>query len=145
MGLISDNHEFDNDILLNEREKKLINNISKDVLSIEEAWKNYDVEETSIKLILSDLVLDQLFNEVIEILEHVNLSREKPELYQSKSIYACEDIPKLAFQQTEENINEPCDNNEGAELFSGQNQGSTMNQSSTIFTSNKERLNRSIN
>ena len=45
------------------------------------------------------MVLDQLFNEVVEILEHVSLSRKKPSLYQNKSIYACEDIPRLSFQQ----------------------------------------------
>ena len=37
---------------------------------------------------------------MIEILEHVQLSRKRPELYQNKSIYACEDIPKLSFQMT---------------------------------------------
>lgn len=45
------------------------------------------------------MVLEQLLNEVVEILEHVQLSRRKPQLYQNKSIYACEDIPRLSFQQ----------------------------------------------
>lgn len=50
------------------------------------------------KLEISELVLEQLLNEVVEILEHVNLSRKRPELYQGKSIYVCEDIPRLSFQ-----------------------------------------------
>ena len=101
MGLISENHELENDVLFNEREKRMQNIISKEMTECDNAWKNHDIEETAIKLELTELVLDQLFNEVVEILEHVNLSRQRPALYQSKSIYACEDIPKLSFQQTE--------------------------------------------
>ena len=35
----------------------------------------------------------------MEILEHIALSRKRPELYQNKSIFVCEEIPKLSFQQ----------------------------------------------
>jgi len=45
------------------------------------------------------MIFEQLLNEIVEILEHVQLSRRKPILYQNKSIYACEDIPRLSFQQ----------------------------------------------
>ena len=48
------------------------------------------------------MVLEQLLNEIVEILEHVHLSRTKPDLYQNKSIYACEDIPRLSFQYDNE-------------------------------------------
>jgi hypothetical protein len=65
----------------------------------DEVWKNFELEETQIKLELSEMVLEQLLNEVVEILEHVQLSRRRPNLYQYKSIYACEDIPRLSFQQ----------------------------------------------
>ena len=50
-----------------------------------------------------------MLNEIVEILEHVHLSRTKPSLYQYKSIYACEDIPRLsiqAFTEPDENINQ---------------------------------------
>lgn len=67
---------------------------------VEEIWKNYEFEETQVKLELSELVLEQLLNEIVEILEHIYVSRKKPDLYQYKSIYACEDIPRLSFQQT---------------------------------------------
>ena len=59
-----------------------------------------EIVETQSKLEVTELILDQLYNEVIEILEHVHLSRKRADLYQEKSIYACEDIPKLSFQQT---------------------------------------------
>ena len=59
-----------------------------------------EIIETQSKLEVTELILDQLYNEVIEILEHIQLSRKRPDLYQEKSIYACEDIPKLSFQQT---------------------------------------------
>ncbi len=48
---------------------------------------------------LTELVLEQILNETIEILEHVNMSRINPSLYQYKSIYACDDIPRLGIHQ----------------------------------------------
>ena len=57
--------------------------------------------------------MDQLYNENIEILEHIQFSRNRPDLYQNKSIYACEEIPKLSFQQTTtENANRGDDGDE---------------------------------
>ncbi len=50
------------------------------------------------KLELSEMVLEQLLNEVVEIMEHVQLSRKNSALYNFKSIYACEEIPRLSFQ-----------------------------------------------
>ena len=45
-----------------------------------------------------------MFNIQIENIWESNLSRKEPDKYQSKSIYACEDIPRLSFQpQTMEN------------------------------------------
>ena len=55
------------------------------------------------KSIASSIIFDQLINEVIEILEHVQLNRKKPELYQNKSIYACDEIPRLSFQMISNN------------------------------------------
>ena len=58
------------------------------------------MEETQLKVDNTEQIMEQLYNEVIEILEHIQYSRTKPELYQNKSIYACEEIPKLDFQIT---------------------------------------------
>ena len=63
-------------------------------------WNNLELEETQLKLDGTEAILDQLYNEVIEILEHIQYSRNRPDLYLNKSIYACEEIPKLSFQQT---------------------------------------------
>jgi hypothetical protein len=68
-----------------------------------------EIEETQVKVDISEFVLEQLFNEVVEILEHVHLSRKNPSLYQFKSIYACEDIPRLSIQtytEPDDNINQ---------------------------------------
>lgn len=65
-------------------------------------WNNYDIEETTIRLDLTECLFDMLLNETVEIIEHVNLSRVAPQEYQYKSIYACDDLPKLSFQQTTE-------------------------------------------
>ena len=42
--------------------------------------------------------MNQLLNEVIEILEHIQYSRKEPEKYNNKSIFSCNNIPLLSFQ-----------------------------------------------
>ena len=91
------------DNTVNTDEKNIINYFKKDLEENEEQWDDMEIVETQSKLEVTELILDQLYNEIIEILEHVQLSRKRPELYQNKSIYACEDIPKLSFQLTNEN------------------------------------------
>ena len=86
--------------IVNIDEKNIINYLKKDLKENEPQWEDMEIVETQSKLEVTELILDQLYNEIIEILEHVQLSRKRPELYQTKSIYACEDIPKLSFQQT---------------------------------------------
>jgi len=88
------------DSVINANEKKIINCFKKDLQENECQWEDIEIVETQSKLEVTELILDQLNNEIIEILEHVQLSRKRPDLYQDKSIYACEDIPKLSFQLT---------------------------------------------
>ena len=84
-------------------EKRLITYFKKDLEDNECQWEDLEIVETQSKLEVTEIIMNQLYNEVIEILEHVQLNRVRPELYQYKSIYGCEDIPKLSFQQTTEN------------------------------------------
>ena len=101
VGLISDNYDNMSLEQLNyERDRRLTNIIKRDLDEYEYQWNNLEMEETQLKVDNSELIMDQLYNEVIEILEHIQFSRIKPELYQNKSIYACEEIPKLDFQLT---------------------------------------------
>ena len=101
IGLISDNYSYmNNDEINYEGEKRLLDTIKNDLNKNEGQWKNLEMEETQLKVESSEMILDQLYNEVIEILEHIQFNRASPELYQYKSIYACEEIPKLSFQQT---------------------------------------------
>ena len=101
IGLINDNYSYLNQDEINyEREKRLLATIKGDLNKSEVQWKNLEMEETQLKVESSEIILDQLYNEVIEILEHIQYNRISPELYQNKSIYACEEIPKLSFQQT---------------------------------------------
>ena len=101
IGLINDNYSYMNQDEINyEREKRLLDTIKSDLNGNESQWKNLEMEETQLKVESTELILDQLYNEVIEILEHIQYNRVSPELYQFKSIYACEEIPKLSFQQT---------------------------------------------
>ena len=107
VGLISDNYENMSPEQINyERDRRLTNIIKRDLDDYEYQWNNLEMEETQLKVDNAELIMDQLYNEVIEILEHIQYSRLKPELYQNKSIYACEEIPKLDFQlTTNEDIN----------------------------------------
>ena len=101
IGLISDNYDYMNlDEINREKDRRLISVIKKDLNDNEYTWNNLELEETQLKVETTESILDQLYNEIIEILEHIQFSRIRPELYQNKSIYACEEIPKLSFQQT---------------------------------------------
>ena len=98
IGLISENHEHLNSSQFpKDREVKFNKTINKELIQ-DERWENYDEEETIIKLMATKLIMNQLLNEVIEILEHVHFSRENPEKYGGKSIFSCENIPLLSFQ-----------------------------------------------
>ena len=57
-----------------------------------------DDQETIIKIAISKNIMNQLLNEVIEILEHIQYSRKEPEKYNYKSIFSCNNIPLLSFQ-----------------------------------------------
>ena len=114
IGLISENYDFlTGDQLNNEREKRFLNNVHKELDENEYQWKNLEMEETQLKVEASEMIMEQLYNEIIEILEHVQYSRKRPDLYQYKSIYACEEIPKLSFQvTTTENLESGDEENE---------------------------------
>jgi hypothetical protein len=101
IGMITENYDHMTIDQINmERERKLVEMIRDDLKESEPMWNNLEMEETQIKVEVTELILEQLYNEVIEILEHIEYSRKKPELYQNKSIFACEEIPKLTFQVT---------------------------------------------
>ena len=101
IGLITDNYDnMSPDQLNYERDKRLTNIIKRDLDEYEYQWNNLEMEETQLKVEIGEAIMEQLYNEVIEILEHVQYSRIRPDLYHNKSIYACEEIPKLDFQIT---------------------------------------------
>ena len=101
IGLINDNYDYLTNEQINiEKDRRLLLVIKKDLNDNEYQWNNLEIEETQLKVEATESILDQLYNEIIEILEHIQFSRVRPELYQNKSIYACEEIPKLSFQQT---------------------------------------------
>ena len=89
-----------------EREKRLMDNIKSELEESDYLWRNLEMEETQIKMETSDVIMEYLFNEIIEILEHVQFNRKRPDLYNYKSIYACEQMPKLNFQIMMINNNE---------------------------------------
>ena len=108
IGLITENYDFMSTEQINmEKDRRLLKVLRKDLNDNEYQWNNLELEETQLKIESTELILEQLYNEIIEILEHIQFSRIRPELYQNKSIYACEEIPKLSFQQTttENNVN----------------------------------------
>ena len=101
VGLITENYDYLNAEQINDRrDKKLIDNIKNELDEDEYQWRNLEMEETQLKVEIAELIMEQLYNENIEILEHIQYSRNRPDLYLNKSIYACEEIPKLSFQQT---------------------------------------------
>lgn len=104
MALIPSNHEdLDHEQLAQDRERKYIESIREELMDEDYIWKSLEDEETDVKLSVTKVIMDQLLNEIVEIMEHVQFSRMEPMRYQHKSIYACEDIPRLSFQNTTEN------------------------------------------
>jgi hypothetical protein len=100
IGLINSNYEYLTQEQINsEKEKRLIKTLKEELKEHEEHWNNLEIEETQLKIEITEIINEQLYNEVMEILEHISLSRKNPELYQNKSIFVCEEIPKLSFQQ----------------------------------------------
>ena len=118
-GLICENYEnLPGEIISNEREKRLINTIKSELEDGDYLWRNLEMEETQLKVEVSDCIVDQLYNEVIEIMEHIQLSRTRGELYHYRSIYACEEMPKLGFQTTTtENADNEENDNDNNILF----------------------------
>ena len=53
------------------------------------------------KLEVTEFIFEMLLRENIEILEHIENNRKRPELYNYKSIYECTDMPKLGLQKAE--------------------------------------------
>ena len=101
VGLIKDNCDNMSPEQINiERDKRLTNVIKNELDNYEKSWNNLEIEETQLKVDSTEVIMMQLYNEVIEILEHISYSRVRPDLYQYKSIYACEEIPRLDFQVT---------------------------------------------
>ena len=98
LGLISENQEHLNSSQISkDREIKFNKSINKE-LKQDERWGTYEEEETIVKLMATKIIMNQLLNEVVEILEHVQFSRKRPEKYNFKSIFSCENIPLLSFQ-----------------------------------------------
>ena len=109
MALIPEN--YDPELIASDREKKFFKSINDELKNDKKNWEYFENEETQIKLLLSKIIMDQLLNEVIEIMEHVQLSRKEPNKYQNKSIYACDDIPRLSFQNTTDNNDDEYNDN----------------------------------
>lgn len=80
-----------------ERDIKFNENI-RDELKKDNDFDKLDEQETVVKLIIEKIIMNQLLNEVIEILEHIQYSRKEPDKYNYKSIFSCNNIPLLSFQ-----------------------------------------------
>ena len=91
------NYEEKNKLYENE-----LNNIIKEEINEKgKSWESLKIEETKVKLEVTEYIFEMLLRENIEILEHIENNRKRPELYNYKSIYNCTDMPKLEFQKVE--------------------------------------------
>jgi hypothetical protein len=66
--LILSNGVVDEEGLQMIREEKLATILAQDVMTMEEQWVDYEMEETQVKVDLSDVVMDELVREVVELL-----------------------------------------------------------------------------
>jgi len=99
IGSILDNNEHLNiSEFSKERDLKFNQNIREE-LNEENEIDKLDEQETIVKITISKIIMNQLLNEVIEILEHIQYSRNEPEKYNYRSIFSCDNIPLLSFQK----------------------------------------------
>ena len=71
VGLINDNHEYDQETLQFEKEKRMMAVISKELSDFDELWKVTELEETQIKLEISDVVYDHMIEETVRELRRL--------------------------------------------------------------------------
>ena len=95
--IIANNENINVSQFSKERDIKFNENIRIDLKKENEIDK-LDEQETIVKLTISKIIMNQLLNEVVEILEHIQNSRKFPERYNYKSIFSCDNIPLLSFQ-----------------------------------------------
>ena len=96
--IIENNENLNVSQFSKERDIKYNQNIREE-LKKEKELEKLDEQETIIKIAISKNIMNQLLNEVIEILEHIQYSRNQPEKYNYKSIFSCDNIPLLSFQK----------------------------------------------
>ena len=109
-AIIENNENINISQFSKERDVKFNENIREE-LKQENEFDKLDEQETVVKISIAKMIMNQLLNEVIEILEHIQYSRKEPEKYNNKSIFSCDNIPLLSFQ----NINNKCENDEEEE------------------------------
>lgn len=56
---------FDDEIFQETRERRLAQMLASEVVETEHQWLNYEFEESQIKIDLSDMILEQLVEEVV--------------------------------------------------------------------------------
>ena len=96
IGLINDNYDnLNTDQVDEEKKKRLSKLIKNEIKESDYMTENFELIEAKIKIELTDTVLERIIHETVEILEHIRYSRERSDLYQNKSIYACSSLPKL--------------------------------------------------
>ena len=98
-ALIENNENLNISEILKERDIKFNEDI-RESLKFENDFDKLDEQETVVKIMISKIIMNQLLNEVIEILEHIQYSRKEPQRYNYKSIFCCNNIPLLSFQIT---------------------------------------------
>jgi hypothetical protein len=69
---------FDEELFVEVREKRLAGLLAGDVMDNEEQWLNYEYEETQVKIDASDMVLEHLIQEAIDLTAKIELSRLLP-------------------------------------------------------------------
>ena len=60
--------EFDEELFIEVREKKLAQLLAREMIETEPKWLNYEFEQAQVKIDVGDMILEQLVNETISIL-----------------------------------------------------------------------------
>jgi hypothetical protein len=72
---IHEDNQFDEEGFNEVREKRLASLLASDVIENDYKWINYDFEESQVKMDISDMILEHLFSETVDVITDINNKR----------------------------------------------------------------------
>ena len=83
---LNDKEQFDEDFFGEVREKRLAALLATDVMENEYKWVNYDFEESQVKIDVSDMIMEHVITETVNILKALGQPWRDKSLYENENM-----------------------------------------------------------